>query len=60
MSSISVSFILGIPEARARLSAVVNAAAQDGHVTVITGGGEPAAAVILVVAAGQRRDIYER
>lgn len=37
---------LSIREARAQLPAVVNAAAQDGHVTVITRGGEPAAAVI--------------
>ncbi|WP_446225933.1 type II toxin-antitoxin system Phd/YefM family antitoxin [Nocardia sp. IBHARD005] len=37
---------LSIREARAQLPAVVTAAAQDGHVTVITRAGEPAAAVI--------------
>ncbi|WP_433711332.1 type II toxin-antitoxin system Phd/YefM family antitoxin [Nocardia sp. CA-084685] len=37
---------LSIREARAQLPAVVNAAVQDGHVTVITRAGEPAAAVI--------------
>ncbi|MGW5450852.1 type II toxin-antitoxin system prevent-host-death family antitoxin [Nocardia sp. NPDC003979] len=37
---------LSIREARAQLPAVVSAAAQDGHVTVITRAGEPAAAVI--------------
>ncbi|WP_328391946.1 type II toxin-antitoxin system Phd/YefM family antitoxin [Nocardia sp. NBC_00416] len=37
---------LSIREARAQLPSVVNAAIQDGHVTLITRGGEPAAAVI--------------
>lgn len=37
---------LSIREVRAQLPAVVNAAAHDGRVTIITRGGEPAAAVI--------------
>lgn len=37
---------LGIREARTQLPAVLNAAAHDGHITIITREGEPAAAVI--------------
>ncbi|MET8796119.1 type II toxin-antitoxin system prevent-host-death family antitoxin [Nocardia sp. NPDC004568] len=47
---------LSIRRVRAQLPTVVDAAAREGHVTVITRGGRPAAAIVPLFMLAQREE----